>query len=141
MGGCSGTGFSGQDFYDPKDVTASPTVSPTDSPTAKCDPNNCMNWECADWCECYDDEHADVYNSHEECQADGDDTCICFQEEGDEHPKEVLPGTERHRKIHYRHEPYEYEMGKFDELKQKYTDKIPEATNIKTDYDNLKQKY
>jgi hypothetical protein len=77
--------------------TKNPTASPTLSPTERCDANNCMNWSCLDWCECYDDseEAKTVYESHPECQDDNDDTCICFDKE--EHD---LNG-ERHRKINY----------------------------------------
>jgi hypothetical protein len=77
--------------------TKNPTASPTLSPTERCDANNCMNWSCLDWCECYDDseEAKSVYESHQECQDDNDDTCICFDKE--EH--ELL--GERHRKINY----------------------------------------
>jgi len=35
--------------------TKNPTASPTLSPTERCDANNCMNWSCLDWCECYDE--------------------------------------------------------------------------------------
>merc|ERR1712072_305139 len=65
------------------------------SPTERCDANNCMNWSCLDWCECYDEAQVSVYESHTECQDDNDDTCICFENE--EHD---LNG-ERHRKINY----------------------------------------
>merc|ERR1719421_1568004 len=75
--------------------TESPTASPTMSPTARCDANNCMNWNCVDWCECYDESDVHIYESHVECQDDNDDTCICF--ENDEHD---LNG-ERHREINY----------------------------------------
>jgi hypothetical protein len=54
-----------------------------------------MNWSCEDWCECYDEAKVNVYETHEECQDDNDDTCICFDNEEHE-----LHG-ERHRKINY----------------------------------------
>jgi hypothetical protein len=75
--------------------TKNPTASPTLSPTERCDANNCMNWSCLDWCECYDESDLATYESHESCQDDNDDTCICFDKE--EHD---LNG-ERHRKINY----------------------------------------
>jgi len=75
--------------------TKSPTASPTLSPTERCNANNCMNWSCADWCECYDESDLETYQSHEDCQDDNDDTCICFENEEHE-----LNG-ERHRKINY----------------------------------------
>jgi len=61
-----------------------------------------MNWNCAEWCECYDEEHEEIYASHPACEDDGEDTCICFQEENDEHAKEIKEGTARHDKMHYR---------------------------------------
>merc|ERR1711912_134671 len=75
--------------------TASPTANPTMSPTARCNANNCMNWNCVDWCECYDESDVPIYESHVECQDDSDDTCICFENDENE-----LYG-ERHRKINY----------------------------------------
>merc|ERR1712054_501703 len=75
--------------------TKSPTASPTMSPTERCDANNCMNWSCADWCECYDESDLSIYENHEECQDDNDDTCICFEN------KEHDLNGERHRKINY----------------------------------------
>jgi len=75
--------------------TKNPTESPTKSPTERCAADNCMNWSCADWCECYDESKLDVYNSYPECQDDNDDTCICFDKEESE-----MYG-ERHRKINY----------------------------------------
>jgi len=61
-----------------------------------------MNWDCADWCECYDEEDLETYESHTGCQDDNDDTCVCFQEEGDEFSKQIHENTVRHDKIHYR---------------------------------------
>jgi hypothetical protein len=75
--------------------TKNPTASPTLSPTERCDANNCMNWSCLDWCECYDEAQVSVYESHAECQDDNDDTCICFDKEESE------TYGERHRKINY----------------------------------------
>jgi hypothetical protein len=75
--------------------TKNPTASPTLSPTERCNADNCMNWSCLDWCECYDESAVDVYNTHDGCKDDNEDTCICFDEE-----KHEL-GGERHRKINY----------------------------------------
>merc|ERR1712072_1234662 len=56
------------------------------SPTERCDANNCMNWSCLDWCECYDEAQVSVYESHTECQVDNE---------------ESEAYGERHRKINY----------------------------------------
>jgi len=82
--------------------TASPTESPTESPTPRCHSHNCMNWNCADWCECYNEDDEAIYASLPGCQDDGDDSCVCFQEEDDEFAKQIHHGTTRHDKIHYR---------------------------------------
>jgi hypothetical protein len=76
-------------------TTKTPTSHPTESPTERCNANNCMNWSCVDWCECFDKADEPTYQSYAGCQDDNDDTCICF--ENDEHD---LNG-ERHRKINY----------------------------------------
>jgi hypothetical protein len=76
-------------------TTKTPTSHPTVSPTERCNANNCMNWSCVDWCECFDKADEPTYQSYAGCQDDNDDTCICF--ENDEHD---LNG-ERHRKINY----------------------------------------
>jgi len=86
--------------------------SPTESPTPKCLKMNCMNWNCADWCECYDEEDEETYASIAGCQDDGDDSCVCFQEkgkpweQGDAFMKQVFDdvfhSNDRHDKIHYR---------------------------------------
>jgi len=86
--------------------TKSPTSSPTQSPTERCDANNCMNWSCADWCECYDESKVDVYNTHDGCKDDNEDTCICFEEE--EH--EMF--GERHRKINYNQDAVDADLHK-----------------------------
>jgi hypothetical protein len=86
--------------------TKNPTASPTKSPTERCAAGNCMNWSCADWCECYDESKLDVYNSYPECQDDNDDTCICFDKE--EHG---LYG-ERHRKINYNQDAVDADTAK-----------------------------
>merc|ERR1719421_1633521 len=78
-----------------KSPTDSPTKSPTESPTERCNANNCMNWACSDWCECYDENAVDIYNSHQGCMDDNEDTCICFEEQAHERY------GERHRKINY----------------------------------------
>jgi hypothetical protein len=78
-----------------KTPTMTPTSRPTESPTERCNANNCMNWTCVDWCECFDKADEPTYQSYAGCQDDNDDTCICF--ENDEHD---LNG-ERHRKINY----------------------------------------
>jgi hypothetical protein len=78
-----------------KKPTPTPTKSPTESPTERCNANNCMNWSCLDWCECYDESQVDIYNSFDGCKDDNEDTCVCFDK--DEHE---LNG-ERHRKINY----------------------------------------
>merc|ERR1712072_726202 len=59
VSGCRGNAEYGVDYC--VKPTKNPTASPTLSPTERCDANNCMNWSCLDWCECYDD------------------TCICFE--------------------------------------------------------------
>jgi len=82
--------------------TTSPTMSPTESPTPKCHVMNCMNWDCADWCECFDEADEETYASQPGCQDDGDDSCVCFQEEGDEYMKQITEKMTRHDKIHYR---------------------------------------
>jgi hypothetical protein len=92
--GCSGSAEDEVD-YCVEFQTTSPTTSPTRSPTERCDANNCMHWDCVDWCECYDESKLDLYNRHEECQDDGDDSCICFDN------KEHEEYGERHRKINY----------------------------------------
>jgi hypothetical protein len=71
-----------------------------------------MNWNCADWCECYDEADIATYESIAGCQDDGDDSCVCFQEdgkaweEGDAFQKQIFnvegQTNDRHDKIHYR---------------------------------------
>jgi len=66
---------------------------------------NCMNWDCADWCECYDEHEEDTYATLPGCQDDGDDSCVCFQEEDDDIMKQVVDTdshNDRHDKMHYR---------------------------------------
>jgi len=107
--GCSGKANYGVDYcveptkrptkyptsYPTNFPTSYPTNKPTNAPTDRCDADNCMNWTCADWCECYDDSKTDLYKKHKECQDDGEDTCICFEGESNERL------GERHRKINY----------------------------------------
>jgi len=61
--------------------TNSPTDSPTDAPTQFCDPSNCLNWECEDWCKCYNEDLVDEYEANN-CHDDNDaNSCICFEGE------------------------------------------------------------
>jgi len=61
--------------------TAQPTEEPTAAPTDFCDPSNCQNWECEDWCKCYDEELVSEYEKNN-CKDDDDtNSCICFGDE------------------------------------------------------------
>ena len=44
----------------------------------KCDTRNCANWECKEWCHCFDEkaEHYGLYE-HRGCGSDGADVCKC----------------------------------------------------------------
>jgi hypothetical protein len=78
--------------------TAPPTLAPTTSPTTKaptmptyvgkpeCNPNNCADWDCAGWCECYDEMYIDLYEQHDACKDDGDDSCSCDEIAGPSEP-------------------------------------------------------
>ena len=77
--------------------TASPTDAPTASPTAyvfsaaaqaqiteslesaECNPTNCLDWNCEQWCECFnlDFEVANYYADMGCDQEDGDSSCEC----------------------------------------------------------------
>ena len=77
--------------------TASPTDAPTASPTAnvfsaaaqaqitgslessECNPTNCLEWNCEQWCECFnlDFETANYYADMGCDQEDGDSSCEC----------------------------------------------------------------
>ena len=58
--------------------TNAPTDAPTDAPTNFCDASNCLAWNCAAWCRCYDEEFAQAYVSNG-CEDDGDKSCVCFE--------------------------------------------------------------
>ena len=41
-----------------------------------CADTNCLEWDCADWCRCYDETKDDVYAAAG-CAESGEDTCAC----------------------------------------------------------------
>ena len=47
-------------------------------PLSRCDTRNCANWECKEWCHCFDEkaEHYGLYEHHG-CGSDGSDVCKC----------------------------------------------------------------
>jgi hypothetical protein len=53
----------------------------------RCAHTNCLEWDCAEWCECYDETKNSVY-ADAGCADSGEDTCNCAKTVA---PKTVAP--------------------------------------------------